>query len=170
MDAVGEAGLGHARSLFRAYAAEFAGSIAEILCHQGFDAEVAGLPGRYAPPSGCLLLAMDGDMPAGCVALRDLGDGTCEMKRLYVAPEHRGLGLGRLLVEEVLRRAERMGYRRMVLDSLPEMAGALALYRRHGVRRDRPLLGAPDRARHLHGEAALGKTELMGLVPRRSQR
>ena len=57
VDAVGEEGLGHARSLFRAYAAEFDGSIAEILCRQGFDAEVAGLPGRYAPPSGCLLLA-----------------------------------------------------------------------------------------------------------------
>ena len=110
---------------------------------QGFDAEVAGLPGRYAPPSGCLLLAMDGDIPAGCVALRDLGDGTCEMKRLYVTPEHRGRGLGRLLVEEVLRRAERMGYRRMVLDSLPEMAGAFALYRQHGFVETAPYWGHP---------------------------
>ena len=93
VDAVGAEGLGHARSLFRAYAAEFAGSIAEVLRHQGFDAEVAGLPGRYVPPSGCLLLAMEGDVPIGCVALRDLGEGTCEMKRLYVTPEHRGDGL-----------------------------------------------------------------------------
>ena len=117
--------------------------VAEILAVQGFDAEVAGLPGRYAPPSGCLLLAMDGDIAAGCVALRDLGDGTCEMKRLYVTPEHRGLGLGRLLVEEVLLRAGRMGYRRMVLDSLPEMAGALALYRRHGFVETAPYWGHP---------------------------
>src|SRR3954452_4831962 len=86
-----------ARRLFRAYAAEFAGSIAESLCLQGFEAELAGLPGRYAPPSRCLLLATEGGTPVGCVALRDLGEGTCEMKRLYVAPEGRGRGVGRRL-------------------------------------------------------------------------
>ena len=86
---------------------------------------------------------MDGDVAAGCVGGRDLGDGTCEMKRLYVPPEHRGLGLGRLLVEEVLRRAERTGYRRMVLDTMPEMAGALALYRRHGFVETAPYWGHP---------------------------
>ena len=64
--------------------------------------------------------------------MRDLGDGTCEMKRLYVAPTHRGRGAGRLLVEEVTRRAGQMGYRRMVLDTFPEMAGALGLYREYG--------------------------------------
>jgi ribosomal protein S18 acetylase RimI-like enzyme len=127
-----EEGLDHARRLFRAYAEEYAGSIAETLCFQGFEAEVAGLPGRYAPPSGCLLLAMQGDRPAGCVAMQDLGDGTCEMKRLYVAPESRGRGVGRLLVEDVLRRAERAGYRRMILDTVPEMAAAIALYRSFG--------------------------------------
>jgi putative acetyltransferase len=132
VDAEGEAGHDHARHLFRAYAAEFAGSIAETLCHQGFEAEVVGLPGRYSPPSGCLLLAMSGDEAAGCVGLRDLGGGTCEMKRLYVAPQHRGRGVGRMLVEEVIRRAERTGYRRMVLDTMPEMAGAVALYRECG--------------------------------------
>jgi putative acetyltransferase len=143
VDVVGAEGLGHARSMFRAYAAEYGPLVAMIFDVQGFDAEVAGLPGRYAPPSGCLLLAMDGDIPAGCVALRDLGDGTCEMKRLYVTPEHRGLGLGRLLVEAVLLRAGRMGYRRMVLDSLPEFAGALALYRRHGFVETAPYWGHP---------------------------
>jgi putative acetyltransferase len=123
-DAEGSEALDLARGLFRSYAAEFADSIAETLCFQGFEAEVADLPGRYAPPSGCLILAMEGDTPAGCVALRGLGDGTCEMKRLYVAPAYRGRGVGRLLVEDVVRRAGRMGYRRMVLDSFPEMAGA----------------------------------------------
>jgi GNAT superfamily N-acetyltransferase len=114
-DAEAEEGLGHARRLFRACAA----SIAESLCFQGFEAELAGLPGRYAPPSGCLLLAMAGESPAGCVAMRDLGGGTCELKRLYVAPEGRGRGVGRRLVEEAIRRAERAGYRRMVLDPCP---------------------------------------------------
>jgi ribosomal protein S18 acetylase RimI-like enzyme len=142
VEANDEVRLGLAKDLFRAYSKdlfrsysdceEYAASIAETLSFQGFDAEVDGLPGRYAPPSGCLILAMDGEIPAGCVALRDLGDGTCEMKRLYVAPTHRGQGMGKLLVEEVVRRAGRMGYRRMVLDTMPEMVGAVALYRQFG--------------------------------------
>ena len=132
VEAEGKEGLGHARRLFRAYAGDVSGTIAAILRSQGFEAEIAGLPGRYAPPSGCLLLAVDGGQPAGCVALRDLGGGTCEMKRLYVAPGYRGRGVGGLLVREVIRRGERAGYRRMVLDSMPEMVGAIALYRRHG--------------------------------------
>jgi putative acetyltransferase len=131
-DAEDEDRLDHARRLLRSYAEEYARSIAETLCFQGFEAEVAGLPGRYAPPSGCLLLAMQGERPAGCVAMRDLGGGTCEMKRLYVAAESRGRGVGRLLVEEILRRAERAGYRRMVLDTVPEMVEAIALYRSFG--------------------------------------
>jgi GNAT superfamily N-acetyltransferase len=143
VDAEGEQGLGHARRLFRAYAAEYADSIAERLCVQGFEAELAGLPGRYAPPSGCLLLAMAWGVPAGCMALRDLGGGTCERKRLYVAPEHRGRGVGGLLVGEVIRRADRSGYLRMVLDSLPEMADALALYRRHGFVKASPYWDNP---------------------------
>jgi putative acetyltransferase len=124
--------LNHVRRLFRSYAAEFADSIAETLCFQGFEAEVVGLPGRYAPPSGCLMLAMDGETHAGCVALRDIGSETCEMKRLCVLPSYRGRGVGRLLVSEVIRRGERLGYRRMVLDTMPEMVGALALYREFG--------------------------------------
>ena len=114
--AEGEEALGQARDLFRAYAAEFADSIAEQLCFQGFEAELAALPGRYAPPQGALLLALDGVLPAGCVAMRDLGEGACEMKRLFVVPEYRGRRVGRLLVSEVLERAGRGGYRRMLLD------------------------------------------------------
>jgi putative acetyltransferase len=157
VDAEGEAGLDHARHLFRAYAEEYAGSIAETLCLQGFEAEVAGLPGRYAPPSGCLLLAMQGDSPAGCVGLRDLGDGTCEMKRLYVVPEFRGRGVGRLLVAEIIRRAERVGHQRMVLDTVPEMAQAIALYRSLGFANTSPYWDGPvDRTIYL--EKPLGST------------
>ena len=143
VDAQGEEGLDHARRLFRSYATEFADSIAEALCFQGFEAEIAGLPGRYAPPSGCLLLAIDGDSPAGCVALRDLGGGTCEMKRLYVAPESRGRGIGRSLVEAVIRKASQVGYRRMILDTLPEMVEAVALYRSFGFVETSPYWGCP---------------------------
>jgi ribosomal protein S18 acetylase RimI-like enzyme len=137
------ADLDHVRSLFRSYATEYAESIAETLCFQGFEAELAGLPGRYGPPSGFLLLAMDDDRSAGCVAVRDLGGGTCEMKRLFVTPEYRGRGVGRLLVEEVLHRAERAGHRRLVLDTLPEMQGALGLYRSFGFVETDPYWDSP---------------------------
>jgi ribosomal protein S18 acetylase RimI-like enzyme len=143
VDAEGEAGLDHARHLFRSYAAEFADSIGANLCFQGFEAELAGLPGRYEPPSGCLLLAIDGDFPAGCVAMRDIGGGTCEMKRLYVALASRGRGVGRALVEEVLRRAGKAGYRRMVLDTVPEMVDAIALYRSFGFAETSPYWDCP---------------------------
>jgi putative acetyltransferase len=132
VDAEGTILLEHARTLFRRYATECAGSIAESLCFQGFEAELAGLPGRYGQPGGCLLLAMDGDIPAGCVALRGLDQVTCEMKRLYVLPQYRSQRLGRVLVQEVLLRAGRLGYSRMVLDTLPEMAEAIRLYRTLG--------------------------------------
>ena len=129
-------------------------TIAESLHSQGFEDELAGLPGRYAPPSGCLLLALDSGRPVGCVALRDLGGGTCEMKRLYVAPAGRGCGLGRLLVAEILRRATEAGYRRMVLDTLPEMSGALALYRSFGFEDAAPYGDSPV-ARTLYLEKIL---------------
>ncbi len=163
VESVGEEGLGHARRLFRAYAAEPAASIAESLCVQGFEAELAELPGRYAPPSGCLLLAMVGDVPAGCVALRDLGGGTCEMKRLYVAPEGHGRGIGRRLVEAVIRRAERTGYRRMVLDTLPGMAGAIALYRGSGFIETARYWDNPvGRAIYLERRLGVGETTVEG--------
>src|SRR6516225_1159283 len=110
-DAEAEEGLGHARRLFRACA----GSIAESLCFQGFEAELAGLPGRYGPPGGLLLSAMNDDHPVGCVALRGLDDFTCEMKRLYVITGYRGQQLGKRLIEELVLRAAELGYRRMVL-------------------------------------------------------
>jgi ribosomal protein S18 acetylase RimI-like enzyme len=143
VDAESEQGLDHARRLFRSYLIEFVASFAESILWQEFEAEIAGLPARYAPPSGCLVLAMEGDTAAGCVAMRDLGDGTSEMKRLYVAPEFRGQGVGRLLVEEIIRRAGQAGYRRMVLDTVPEMAEAIALYRSFGFVETSPYWDCP---------------------------
>jgi putative acetyltransferase len=142
-DAAGEGALEHARRLMRCYFDEFADSFAAVTCFQDFEADLAGLPGRYASPSGCLLLAMQGAIPAGCVAMRDLGVGTCEMKRLFVAPEFRGRGVGRTLVQEVIRRAERAGFRRMVLDTLPEMADAIVLYRSSGFVETSPYWECP---------------------------
>jgi putative acetyltransferase len=114
---------------------EYAESLGFDLCFQGFEQEVADLPGRYAPPSGSLLLATAGGELAGCVALKKLGDGACEMKRLFVRSGHRGTGLGRALVERVIGEARRLGYQAIRLDTVPSVMGkAVALYRSLGFR------------------------------------
>ena len=113
-----------ARTLFEEYAA----SLNFDLCFQNFDQELNNLPGEYSPPQGCILLAMQHEQPAGCVALRGLDDGVCEMKRLYVRPAYRGLGIGKALTAAIIAEARRTGYKKMCLDTVPSMYEAQGLY------------------------------------------
>ena len=111
---------------------EYAASLAVDLCFQNFDAELASLPGDYAPPGGHLLLAFVGGEAAGCGALRPMADvdyaNACEMKRLYVRPAFRRYGLGRILAQALLDEARRAGYSAMLLDTLDDMEAARGLY------------------------------------------
>ena len=127
-----------ARQLFKEYEA----SLGIELTFQGFQQEVADLPGAYAPPAGRLFLAT-GAEPAGCVALRPLEGGICEMKRLYVRPTARGARLGRRLAETVIREARAIGYAHMRLDTLPSMKEAFALYQTLGFREIAPYYATP---------------------------
>ena len=112
------------RELFREYAA----TLPMSLDYQGFEAELAALPGKYAPPGGCLLLAVEEGRVAGCVAMRPFDDGRCEMKRLYLRPAFQGRGLGRQLADRVVSEARAVGYKGMLLDTLSSMDAAIRLY------------------------------------------
>jgi ribosomal protein S18 acetylase RimI-like enzyme len=133
--------IAQARELFL----EYAGWLGFSLCFQNFDKELAELPGAYAPPRGRLLLAQQAGETAGCIALRPILDGACEMKRLYVRPAFRGQGLGRELAVRVIEEARTLGYERMLLDTLPDkMAGAIKVYRSLGFTEIGPYYQTPD--------------------------
>ena len=122
------------RMLFR----EYAKTLGFDLSFQGFDEEVDSLPGQYAPPEGSLLIAAADNDILGCVALRKIEGGICEMKRLFVRSEHRGKGIGRKLAEAVILAAQDIGYTRMRLDSISSMNEAINLYRSLGFRSTKP--------------------------------
>lgn len=142
----------HLRKLFRDYASE----LHLDLRFQHFDEELRGLPGDYAPPAGELLMAVAGSHPVGCVAMRPLAPRICEMKRLYVHPSFRGMGLGRQLIEAILAAARRENYSAMRLDTLSSMKAARSLYRVFGFTPippyyHNPLDGAEYLELDLHG-------------------
>ncbi|THB68128.1 MAG: GNAT family N-acetyltransferase [Desulfovibrio sp.] len=117
----------HVRGLFSAYAE----SLGFDLDFQNFSQELATLPGAYSAPRGCILLAETTGSPtaiAGCVALRPLAQDICEMKRMFVRPEHRGSGVGLVLAQAVIHAAKEMGYSRMRLDTLDSMVPAVRIY------------------------------------------
>ena len=123
-----------AAALFR----EYAESLPFSLCFQGFEQEVATLPGRYAHPRGRIILAYEDStsggpaLAVGCIALREIGSGICEMKRMYVQPAYRGKGIGRALAQRLIDAAHTIGYQEMRLDSEDNMTAAIGLYRSLG--------------------------------------
>jgi len=134
--------LGEVQRLFREYEAH----LNVDLCFQQFESELATLPGKYAPPSGTLLLATDGQKAIGCGALRrieSLPGRTCEMKRLYVRPEARGLGLGKRIASQLIQEAVGKGYTTMVLDTLDRLKAAINLYQSLGFIGTQPYYDNP---------------------------
>ena len=118
-----------ARQLF----VEYADSLGFDLCFQNFKKELSCLPGEYAPPSGCILLAKDTEVVQGCIAVRDMGNSICEMKRFYVRPVYRGSGIGKCLVKAVVSWSKRCGYDRMRLDFVSPRPAARSIYESFGI-------------------------------------
>jgi ribosomal protein S18 acetylase RimI-like enzyme len=129
-----------ARTLFE----EYQGTIGADLCFQGFAEELERVPTVYGPPGGHLLIAWREGRAVGCVALRTLEPGVCEMKRLYVRPDARGIGLGRELASAIVQRARAGGYRSMVLDTLRSMVEARVIYRSLGFVQREPYYASPQ--------------------------
>ena len=144
-EAASDADIESARRLLTLYLTEYEPILGEIFARQGFRGELEALPGPYRRPGGVLLLAEVDGRAAGCVAVRRLDPSDCELKRLYVDRDFRGRSLGRRLIESALETARGLGYRRALLDSTPEMAHALNLYRDMGFA-PIPPYGGPGRA------------------------
>lgn len=134
IQATGKNQIDSAKKLFL----EYAESLDFELCFQNFDNELAGLPGDYSPPEGRLYLALNENKPAGCIALRKFKDSVCEMKRLYVRPKFRGKNIGKKLVELLIEDAREIGYKKMVLDTVPSMQTAQKLYKSFGFHEIKP--------------------------------
>ncbi|NLW70981.1 MAG: GNAT family N-acetyltransferase [Eubacteriaceae bacterium] len=120
---------------------------ADYLKQQNYEAELAHPGEKYALPGGYLLIAFKGDKPAGCIALKDLGDDNCEMKRLYVREQYRKRGLGTALAKAVIERARQIGYKKMLLDTFDTLGDAVRLYEKLGFKQteqynDSPMKGA----------------------------
>jgi len=129
-----------ARELFREYEAW----LGMDLCFQGFEEELAGLPGKYASPNGRLYIVDIDGVPTGCIALRKLEDGICEMKRLYLRDAARGFGIGNELIGKLIKDAREIGYAKMRLDTYPpKMGNAVKLYESHGFRPIEPYYNNP---------------------------
>jgi|SRR5688572_22444458 len=136
-----ETDIAAARQIFR----EYENWLGLDLCFQGFEEELKTLPGKYAMPDGRLYLATDGDKIAGCIALRKIEAGVCEMKRLFVREGFRGRHVGRLLIERLIAEAREIGYRRMRLDTFPpKMGKAVQLYESYGFREIPPYYDNPN--------------------------
>ncbi|MDA1191750.1 MAG: GNAT family N-acetyltransferase, partial [Candidatus Poribacteria bacterium] len=145
------------RRLFWEYAEDSKRLDGFVYCVENFEAEVNALPGEFAPPSGRLLVALRDDAVAGCVAIRRLEDGVCEMRRLYVSPTHRGHGVGRELAAAAVREAAELGYRAIRLDTLDVMTAANALYQSLGFRQIAPY-GANRSPRIRYYELSLSRS------------
>lgn len=143
------------RALMRAFVAwhrdrhaEDSALIDRYFDEEAFARELAELPGKYAPPAGRLLVAYRGGRPAGCVALRDLGDGAAEMKRMFVPEAFRGLGIGRALAQRIVEEARELGYRRLRLDTSHRQMEAIRLYEGLGFRRVPPYYALTPALQH----------------------
>jgi putative acetyltransferase len=132
---------------------EYARSLNFNLCFQGFDQELAELPGFYSRPEGCILIAKSSGQAVGCIALKKSDDQIGEMKRLYVKPDFQGQGLGRKLTNALILEAKAIGYKRIRLDTVPSMAAAIAMYNSMGF-----YAIAPYRENPVPGTAYLEKT------------
>lgn len=129
------------KNIFREYQSD----IDTDLCFQDFENELKNLPGKYSEPNGRLYLAYKGDKTVGCIALRPINNNECEMKRLYVRPQFRKEGIGKILVEKIIADAKKIGYKHIVLDTLEKMNSAIRLYKTFGFEDYKPYCFNPEK-------------------------